>query len=105
MKNLKDAEKLAEETLKSIDNIQALEVNEFIFTRIQNHLEIKRNGYEKIKLKSMHRLAAALLLIITINIISVKYLANKSNSDSTQQTSGINAFASDYKLHENLNNY
>jgi len=105
MKNLKNAEKLAEEALKSIDNIQPAEVNDFIFTRIQNRIENNAKGYERVKLKSMHRLAAALLIIIAINIISVKYLVNKNTGNNDRQTSGIDAFSNDYNLQENLNNY
>ncbi len=105
MKNLKDAERLAEEALKSIDNIQPAEVNEFIFNRIQNRIENSAKGYERVKLKSMHRLAAALLLIIAINIISLKYLVNKNTGYNGHQTSGIDAFSNDYNLQEKLNNY
>jgi len=105
MKNLKDAERLAEEALKSIDNIKPAEANEFIFTRIQNRIENNTKGYERVKLKSMHRLAAALLLIIAINIISFKYLANKNTGNNGRQTSGIDAFSNDYNLQKNLNNY
>jgi hypothetical protein len=40
----------------------------------------------------MHRLAAALLLILAINIISFKYLASKNTGNNNHQTSGIDAF-------------
>jgi len=104
MKNIKDLEKLAEETLKSIDNIEAVEPNNFLFTRIQNRIENKTLATEKGKIKLMYSLTVALLIIFMLNIVSFKFLASK-NTNNSQPGNGISAIASDYNLNEDSNNY
>jgi len=104
MKNIKDVEKLAAETLKCIDNIEAIEPNNFLFTRIQNRLENKTLTKESGKIKLMYSLTFALLIIFMLNILSFKLLANK-NANNSQPGNGISAVASDYNLNENSNNY
>ena len=106
MKNKKDAEKLAEETLKSIDNITALDVNDFLFTRVQNRINIKKQVTETLNLKTMYRLVAMLVFFILINMLSFRYLANKNSTNyKSPKTSGLDAFASDYNLNETTENY
>jgi hypothetical protein len=64
MKNLKEAEKLADEALKSIDNIQAVEVNEFLYTPIKSRIEALDEPFERASAWPLYRLAAMLLLLL-----------------------------------------
>jgi len=106
MKNTNDAEKLAEDTLKSLDNIESADANDFIFTRIQNRLAAKQQVPVKEKLKLMYTLSAMLLFFIVVNIISFNYLSTNTNAVNTRQkTSGLSAFATDYNLDQNSYNY
>jgi len=105
MKNKKEAEKLAEEALKSIDQIEAVEVNDFLFTRIQNRLDIKISGMESGKLRSLYRLAAMLVLFTAINLLSFDYLTTKSSNSNKQKSNTTYAFAKEYNLSERAGNY
>ena len=105
MKNLKEAEKLADEALKSIDNIQAVEVNEFLYTRIKNRMEALDERVEKPSAWPMYRLAAMLLLFIAINIVSFNYLYSTNSANKSMKSSELNAFSEDYNLQGSQNNY
>jgi len=105
MKNKNDIERLAEETLASIDNIQAIEPNEFIFTRIQNRMQAKRQQYVAGRTKVLYRLSAILLLFTALNLTSYYLLKRSGNNAKVQKTRSIAAFASDYSLQQNSNDY
>ena len=108
MKNLKDAEKLAEEALKSIDNIQAVEANDFIFTRIQSRMETKKQGSKNARVKLLYRLSAVLLLLVMLNATSyfvLKPVKSQTTNIKHQTTTGIAAFADDYQLEQGSYNY
>jgi hypothetical protein len=105
MKKVKDAEKLAEETMHSIDNIAPADVNDFLFTSIQNRVEARKPSFEFMGLKPMYRVATLLIFFIVVNIISFNYVRSKTKTRGRHNTSNIDAFARDYGLNDNSNNY
>ena len=105
MKEHKDAEKFAEEVLSSIDQIQAVEVNDFIFTRIQNRLN-RRQQAALTKTRVLYRLSIALLMFFILNAASYYlFLKTPSRASGKQPTSGLSAFASEYQITQNSYNY
>ncbi len=104
MKKHTEAEQFAENVLASIDNIEAVEVNEFLFTRIQNRLEQKNSVLTNEKTKVLYRLAALLVVFIAINAASF-FLFKHTAATANQQTAGLAAFASEYKLEQGSYNY
>ncbi len=105
MKNLEEAEKLADEALKSIDNIQAVEVNEFLYTRIKSRIEALDEGMEKVSAWPLYRLVAMLLLFIAINIVSFSYLSSSVSVNKSMKNNELNTFSEDYNLQSGQNNY
>jgi hypothetical protein len=106
MKNKKDIEKLADEALNSFDDIEPVEVNDFIFTRIQNRMAARQPAPVKARLVTMYRLTAMLVVFTLLNIGSYYFLAQPKNVKATvQKTSGIEAFADDYNLQPKSYNY
>jgi hypothetical protein len=105
MKNKDAIEKLAGETLASIDNIQASEPDEFIFTRIKSRMEAKRQQYVAGRIKLLYRLSAILVLFTALNLSSYYLLKRSENNTKVGNTSSIAAFANDYNLQQNSNDY
>jgi hypothetical protein len=106
MKNMEDAEKFAEEALKSIDNIQAVEANEFIFTRIKSRMETKVQASKRERVKLLYRLSALLLVFVMLNATSYFVLKPVQSAPVTKhKTSSISAFADDYQLEQGSYNY
>jgi len=105
MKNLKEAEKQADEALKSIDNIQSIDVNEFLYTRIKNRIDALDGQIEKPIVWPLYRMAAMLVLFIAINIISYNYLLGTNTSNKSIKTNDLNTFSEDYNLQGIQNNY
>jgi len=105
MRKIKDAEKRADEALRSIDNISPAEANDFIFSKIQNRLDPRNTSFEYTRLKPMYRLAALLIFFIVANIISFNYFQSNKTTSVKQKTGVIGAFAHDYNLDQNSNNY
>jgi hypothetical protein len=108
MKNIKDAEKFAEKALKSLDNIQAIEANDFIFTRILSRMETKAQASKKVRVKLLYRLSAVLLLFVMLNATSyfvLKPVKGQTTNIKHKTTTGIAAFADDYQLEQGSYNY
>jgi hypothetical protein len=105
MKEYKDAEKFAEEVLSSIDHIQAAEVNDFIFTRIQNRIHHRRQVLLT-KTRTLYRLSMVLVLFFILNAASYYlFLKRPLHTTSQQPTSGLSAFANEYQITQNSYNY
>jgi hypothetical protein len=105
MKNKDAIEKLAGEALTAIDNIQAIEPNDFFFTRIKNRMRAKKQQYVAGRTKLLYRISAILLLFTVLNLTSYYLLKRSGNNINVQKTSGIAAFANDYSLQQNSNDY
>jgi hypothetical protein len=85
------------ETMQSLDNLQPAKANEYLFTRIQQRIENRKqlNNYSQL----MFRLAIVLIVFIGINVFSYE----KLYSDVSSGTSDIEAFAADYGLQVSIN--
>jgi hypothetical protein len=104
MKNNQDIEKAVQQTLDSLDNLQQLEANEFLYAKIRQRMENTSKVVPMNYNRVMLRLAAALVLFIGINGVSF-YILKHSSVHTTQTTSGANAFADAYNLNSNTDSY
>jgi hypothetical protein len=104
MKNNQDIEKAVQQTLDSLDNLQQLEANEFLYAKIKQRMDntakVVPMNYNRIML----RLAAILILFIGINGVSF-YVLKHSDAPAVQTASGANAFADAYNLNSNTDSY
>lgn len=103
MKNLKELEKQVDMALTSLDNLQQVEVTEFLHSKIIHRMQTRQETplvYNKL----MVRLAAVLCLLICIN--GVSYIAlTQTNTTATKKQSSADVFAEAYGLKNNLNSY
>ncbi|TFF35749.1 hypothetical protein [Mucilaginibacter psychrotolerans] len=103
MKNAKETERLAEETLNSLDNLQTIEPEPFLFTRIQSRIARKNEAAIIQNRVSMYRLAAVLICILFINIISYQAALKAPGSKPGSDVKA--AFANEYHLEDNFYAY
>lgn len=103
MKKSEDIEREAEQALNSLDNMQAAEANEFLYTRIKNRMEYNEAANFAHRKNVLLRLAVVLLLFVGINLLSF-YKLNKPEK-SKQTETGIEAFAKAYGLNINTDTY
>lgn len=108
MKNKQELDRKVEQTLRSLDNLQQLEANEFLYAKILHRMSGNNNtaiyiNYSKV----MVRLAAVLCLLVCINCISFFVLKQQpvTTKVTAAKTSGADAFAEAYGLNNNLNSY
>jgi len=105
MKNKQEIERLTEAALNSLDNLQPVEANEFLYAKIRNRMQAnelqERTSYNRLMVK----LSVALGLFICINGVSF-YLFQHQQSKSTKTTaSAAAAFAEEYSLKDNSYSY
>jgi hypothetical protein len=104
MKAQNDIEQLADETLNSLNGLQQLEANGFLFAKIQARMQ-SRKQQQYATVKTLAKLSVALLLFIGLNSVSY-YLLNKKRPQSIQQQSTTaQAFANEYNLNVGQYNY
>jgi len=96
---MKNIEQLVNETMESLDGLQRAEANPFLYTRIMQRLK-NRSGYQPAyQRKLMPVMAVALVLFISLNILSF-YKVNEEPRSDTNAGTGIENFANDYNLSE-----
>ena len=89
----KDINRLVEETLNSLDNLQATDVPEGLAFKTLNRLNNERNVREVYLFKHPQWLIAALLIGIICNVFfAISYQQNTSGTDSTEVTSFVSHF-------------
>lgn len=103
MRNPKETERLVEETLNSLDKLQAVDAEPFLFTRIQSRLARKNEAANIPNNLSMYRLAAVLACVLLINIIS--YQASLKTQVSKYSPEHNAALANEYNLEANFYAY
>lgn len=87
-----------EKTLDSVSSIKKQDAKPFLFTRIQAKLENKESKWAINWLFDSPILKpAALVLIITINILSIVYI-NEYYSMKTSEENMLAGFANDYSI-------
>jgi hypothetical protein len=104
MKKHQDIEKAVQQTLASLDNLQQLEANEYLFAKIKQRMgdpaKVAPIHYNRVML----RLAAVLALFIGINCASFYVLKQHTSTNNIPKT-GADAFAQDYNLNTNSDSY
>ncbi len=104
MKDSKKIEQLAEQALRSLDNVQQLEPNDFLAAKAWHRMQGNRQSIPSSYNKLLFRLAAVLLVFVGINCASF-YVLGKKSTDTASTATGVNAFASAYGISNNSYNY
>ncbi len=98
---MKNIQQLVDETLESLDGVQRVEANPYLYTRIEQRLKNRNETLAPDQRKLMPVLAVALVLFISLNVVSYfKVNTNDSATTSAKSTSGVDAFANEYNLSE-----
>ncbi len=106
MKNMKNFEKQAEQALKSLDNLQQVEANEFLHAKIMHRMQNIPDASPLYYNKLMVRLTGVLCLFICINVATFFVLTPAKTETPTQkQPTDAASFAQAYGLNTNLNSY
>ena len=105
MKNIKDFEKRAEQALNSLDNLQQVEANEFLHSKIMYRMQNRGEASPLYYNKLMVRLAAVLCLFVCINAVSFFAINQNKTTTATQKPANADSFAQAYGLNTNLNSY
>ena len=105
MKNKQEIERLTEATLNSLDNLQPVEANEFLYAKIRNRMLVKdqqeRVGFNRLMVK----LSVALGLFVCLNVASFYVFRHQENKPVKATASTAAAFAREYSLNDNTYNY
>jgi hypothetical protein len=105
MKNRQEIEQLTEATLNSIDNMQPVDANDFLFAKIKSRMQLneqrERLNYNRLLVK----LSVAMGLFICLNGLSFYILQHQQPKITKTVTSGTAAIAAEYSLTENSYNY
>ena len=104
MKNQQEIERMAEQTLSSLDNLQQVEANEYLHSKIWLRINDTSKSIPPAYNRLMLRLAAVLFLFIGINCVSF-YALKQHSVDTAQKSSGADAFANAYNLNDNSDSY
>ena len=102
MKTLREIEELTDSTLNSLDSLQPVEANEYLYAKIKNRLQHNRQtaaAYSRL----LFRLSLALILFLGINIASF-YLISALQRGANKPK-GITAFSEAYFPGGNTYNY
>ncbi|PIQ50000.1 MAG: hypothetical protein COW03_01950 [Cytophagales bacterium CG12_big_fil_rev_8_21_14_0_65_40_12] len=110
MKNEQDIAQKIEETMKSLDGIQAAELNPFFFTRLQARMErdIAPSYGRFAFLANMKLNLAMLVVVLMFNVASVVFISAQ-NSESTESKTALEMFTEEYSSstssYDYLNDY
>lgn len=107
MKTKIEIERLADETLNSLDRIQQVDANEFLYTRIEARSRKHREQF--IGVKYLSGLSAALVLFISLNMASYYFLSDKGPERTQvakqQKSTAAEALAAEYNLSSDQYSY
>ncbi|MES2274397.1 MAG: hypothetical protein V4592_00125 [Bacteroidota bacterium] len=100
MKALREIEEQAAQALTSLDNLQPVEANAYLYSKIKNRMIERRQTAAVAYTRLMFRLSAALLLFLFINIGSF-YLLNRFQQPAThapvkKAATGITAVSEEF---------
>lgn len=104
MKKYNELEKAAEEALNSLNNLQQVEANEYLHSKIMLRMQNKNTpppAYNRLML----RLAAVLLLFVCLNGVSYYVLKQNTATSQPKQITGKEGFAEAYGLNSSMENY
>lgn len=105
MKSQQEIDRLTESALNSLDNLQQVEANDFLYSKIVNRIQMRqqqdRAGFRRL----MVRLSFALVLFAGINVASFLILEHQRNKPQKPVKANEAAFASEYSLTDDGYNY
>ena len=105
MKKHGDIEKLAEQTLNSLDGLQQVEANEYLYAKIKLRMQESKEVMPMYGSRVMLRLAAVLVLFIGLNCISFYALKQQGAQTANPKSNDVEAFANAYGLNTNTDSY
>jgi hypothetical protein len=105
MKKHGDIEKLADQTLNSLDGLQEVEANGYLYAKIKQRMHDNNEVVPLYGSRIMLRLAAVLILFISINCISFYALKQQKEQMTAPGSNDVSAFASAYGLNTNTDSY
>jgi len=105
MKKHGDIEKLAEQTLNSLDGLQQVEANEYLYAKIKQRMQGSKEVVPLYGKRVMLRLVAVLVLFIGLNCISFYALKQQGSQTTGPKSSSAEAFANAYGLNTNTDSY
>jgi hypothetical protein len=100
MKTLRETEELAERALTSLDKLQPVEANAYLYSKVKNRMLLSRQTGAAAHTRLMFKLSAALLLFLFINAGSF-YLLNRFQQPNAynpvkKAATGITAVSEEY---------
>lgn len=105
MKSQQEIDRLTESALSSLDNLQQVEANDFLYGKIVNRMQMRhqqdRAGFRRL----MMRLSFALVLFAGANVTSFLVLEHQRNKPQKPAKANKAAFASEYSLTNDGYNY
>jgi hypothetical protein len=96
MKN-ENIERRIEDALNSLEGLQPAEANPFLYTKIEQRLRNRHEGF--VSSNTFYRLAFALLIFIVLNVFTFTKFHPVDATNGETKT-GIEAFASEYGLQQ-----
>lgn len=100
MKTLREIEELTDSTLNSLNGLQTVEANEYLYAKIKNRVQQYRQNAAAYG-RLMFRLSLALILFLGINVASFYFLSVRHHT----KPKGITAFSEAYFPGNNSYNY
>ena len=104
MKKNNEAERFAEEILSSLNMIQPADVDDFLFTRVQNRINCRQQA-RPAQMTVLYRLSMTLLLFFILNGATYYFLKRADTRTGDRTVSGLTAFAGEFKMTQNTYNY
>ena len=105
MKKQQEIEQMAEQTLNRLNNVQQLEANEYLHSKILQRMNDSREVISMAYNRAMLRLAAVLVLFIGVNAVSFYLLKPDGNTVTVKKAANADAFADAYNLNNNVDSY
>jgi hypothetical protein len=99
-----EIEALTNRALTSLDNLQQVEANPFLYTRIKSRMELDKQGEAARYTRLLVSLSAALMLFLCINIASI-YLYNRWQGGNNKSAPATVAVGKEFFPQDNTYNY
>lgn len=104
MRTPREIEELTTQALTSLDNLQPVEANPFLYQKIKHRMVQSRQAAAR-HAGLMVRLSAALLLFLCINVASFYFFSKKQQPVKAKTTTGINAVGDEFFPKTDTYNY
>jgi hypothetical protein len=105
MKNKQEIEQLTNATLNSLNKLQPVEANEFLYAKVMHKMQVNEQQERVTYSRLMVKLSVALGLFICLNGVSFYALQHQQNKTNKTTAATKAAFAEEYSLKDNSYNY